>query len=139
LDNFGGGSTREKGIETWVIVVIIAGVIGFSAIYVLPIIVYYATTVPAFPVLAAVIVESDNNIIGLRIVSPTHEIPSTDWKYSVTTTEGTRDWKAGVKPIGIEIETVNLGGERSPDNYYVSVVHAPTGHEWISDFVIEIT
>jgi hypothetical protein len=121
----------RKGQGTTEYLFILAAVLIIAAIAV-----YHVSTTAGAPPLGAHVIREDNTIV-LKITTTGPEIPSIDWEYSITTTEGTRSWTGGVKAIGAQIEKVQLA-EESSGLYYVSIRHVPTGHEWIQDKTIEI-
>jgi len=95
--------------------------------------VYYVTTATPYPIVAAAPAVSDNDI---RIKVETGEIPTGDWQYSVSDTEGIYSWTDGTESLDAPYVTIaqnQLGG-----TYYVSLKHKPHDYIYFHDRAVTI-
>ena len=95
--------------------------------------VYYVTTTGGYPAVAAVQRGIDNDI---RINVETGEIPTGDWQYSVSTTEGVYSWVDGTEAL--DAPYVTIASSQAADTYYVSLKHKPSGHIYFADRKVTI-
>ena len=95
--------------------------------------VYYVTTATPYPIVAAAPAVSDNDI---RIKVETGEIPTGDWQYSVSTTEGSYSWTDGTEAL--DAPYVTIAQDQEPQTYYVSLKHKPSGHIYFADRKVTI-
>ena len=122
------GSRKEYGQSATEYMLILA-----AALVVVAVAAYYVTRGPSFPPLSATATHVDNEI---RVNIDTGSISAGDWQYSVSTIYGTYDWKN--EDVELKAPYASLG-TYSPNNYYVSLKHQPSGHIYFSDQTITIT
>ena len=120
----------EKGQGATEYLLMLAAVLVIVAIAV-----YYVTSTGGYPAISAVAEISDTD--NIRITVTTGSIPAGDWQYSVSKTSGSYTWVDG----GVKLQSpyVVIATGKSPDNYYVSLKHKPSGNVYFADQKLEIT
>jgi len=104
-----------------------------AVLVIVAIAVYYVTTTGGYPAIAAVQRGIDNDI---RINVETGEIPTGDWQYSVSTTEGQYSWTDGTESL--DAPYVTIASSQAANTYYVSLKHKPSGHMYFADRKVTI-
>ncbi len=119
----------EKGQGATEYLLMLAAVLVIVAIAV-----YYVTTAGAgYPAIAATSAKVDN---AIRINVTTGSIPTGEWAYSVSSTEGSYSWMNGTEIL--HAPYVSLG-TYAAGTYYVSLRHVDTGHFYFWDQTITIS
>ncbi len=105
-----------------------------AVLVIVAIAVYYVTSTGGYPAVAATAVKSGDNTIRIDVTTGT--IPAGDWQYIVSTTPGSNNWQ----DKGVELKAPYVSLENcSPNTYYVSLKHTPSGHIYFSDQTITIS
>ncbi len=104
-----------------------------AVLVIVAIAVYYVTTTGGYPAVGAAPVDYDSSI---RINVTTGSIPTGDWQYSVSTSEGSYVWVDGA--VKLDAPYVEIDNSASADTYYVSLKHKPSGHIYFSDRTVTI-
>ena len=113
----------EKGQGATEYLLMLAAVLVIVAIAV-----YYVTTAGAgYPAISVTSAKVDN---AVRINVTTGSIPTGEWAYSVSSTEGTYSWTTGTEELTSPY--VSLGTYAS-GTYYVSLKHIDSAHFYFND------
>jgi len=103
-----------------------------AVLVIVAIAVYYVTTAGAgFPALTVTSAKSGDNEIRLNVT--TGSIPTGEWAYSVSPTEGSYSWTNGTEIL--DAPYVSLG-TYAAGTYYVSLKHVDSGHFYFNDQTI---
>ena len=106
-----------------------------AVLVIVAIAVYYVTTAGAgYPAISATQAKSGDNEIRINVT--TGSIPTGEWAYSVSTTEGTYDWTTG--DVELASPYVILG-TYAAETYYVSLKHIDSAHFYFNDRTITIS
>jgi len=105
-----------------------------AVLVIVAIAVYYVTSTGGYPAVAATAVKYGDDTIRINV--ETGSIPAGDWAYIVSNTQGSTNWVDGT--VELKAPYVSLGTQ-TPDNYYVSLKHKPSGHIYFSDTKITIS
>ena len=106
-----------------------------AVLVIVAIAVYYVTSTGGYPAVAATAVKYGDDTIRINV--ETGSIPSGDWQYSVSTTQGSDNWTDGTSEL--KAPYVSLGTYTTAGNYYVSLKHTPSGHIYFSETKITIS
>ncbi|MFB0500803.1 MAG: class III signal peptide-containing protein [Candidatus Hadarchaeaceae archaeon] len=104
-----------------------------AVLVIVAIAVYYVTSTGGYPAVAATAVKYGDDTIRINV--ETGSIPSGDWQYIVSTTQGSDNWTDGT--VELKAPSVSLG-TYATGNHYVSLRHKPSGHIYFSDRTITI-
>lgn len=103
-----------------------------AVLVIVAIAVYYVTTAGAgFPAITATSAKSGDNEIRVNVT--TGSIPTGEWAYSVSSTEGSYSWTNGTEildPPYVSLSTYAAG------TYYVSLKHVDSNHYYFYDQTI---
>lgn len=117
----------EKGQGATEYLLMLAAVLVIVAIAV-----YYVTTAGAgFPALTVTSAKHGDNEIRLNVT--TGSIPTGEWAYSVSLTEGDYSWTTGTEILDPPFVTL---GTYAAETYYVSLKHIDSGHFYFNDRTI---
>ncbi|KUO39975.1 MAG: hypothetical protein AVW05_03940 [Hadesarchaea archaeon DG-33] len=106
-----------------------------AVLVIVAIAVYYVTSTGGYPAVAVTAVKYGDDTIRINV--ETGSIPSGDWQYIVSTTQGSDNWTDG--PSELKSPYVSLGTYATAGNYYVSLRHKPSGHIYFSETKITIS
>ena len=118
---------KKKGQGATEYLLMLAAVLVIVAIAV-----YYVTTTGGYPAVGAAPVDYDSTI---RINVTTGSIPTGDWQYSVSATEGSYSWTDGTEKLDAPYVTIATGQSGTK---YVSLKHKPSGHIYFADRTVTI-
>jgi len=105
-----------QGATEYIIILAVVLVLGAVGIY-------YVSKPGGYPPLSAFPTGADNDI---RFNVETGEIPTCDWQYSISKTEGIYSWTYGTEKL--DAPYVIIVTSQAAGTWYVSLKHDPSSH-----------